>query len=104
VEPALLVELHAPPLYSSKKVGKNETMIHSAMRAFRRPLALAVLSIGLGTLARPPHPAWVGFGFPVFVGPPVCYPPPAGPVDHTVASGAGCYCTTTLGRLGGRAT
>ena len=42
-------------------------MIHSAMCAFRRPLAVATLGAG-GTLAGQAHPAmahvWVGFGFP----------------------------------------
>jgi hypothetical protein len=69
-------------------------MIHSAMCAFRRPLAVATLSVGLGTLARLAHPAMarvsVGFGFSAFVGPPAYYPPPV--------------CTTTQGRLWGRAT
>ena len=55
-------------------------MIHSAMRALRRPLAVATFSVGLGTLAGLAHPAmarvWVGFGFPLFVGPPAYYPPP----------------------------
>ena len=96
-------------------------MIHSAVRAFRRPLTVAMLSIGLGTLTGLAHPAmarvWVGFGFPLVVGPPAYYTPPyrptgqscvAGsavcPMDHLVASGSGCYCTTTHGRLWGRAT
>jgi S-formylglutathione hydrolase FrmB len=131
-------------------------MIHSAMHALRRPLAVAALSVGLSTLTGLAHPAvarvWVGFGFPLVVGPPAYYPPPvyypppayyappayyppayypppyypppaysppvqyrpsgqscvAGPavcpMQHPVASGAGCYCTTTQGRLWGRAT
>ncbi|MGA9011310.1 MAG: hypothetical protein WB509_02340 [Acetobacteraceae bacterium] len=96
-------------------------MIHPAMRVLRRPFAVATLSVGLSTLAGLVHAAmarvWVRFGFPLFVGPPAYYTPPyrptgqscvAGsavcPMDHLVASGSGCYCTTTHGRLWGGAT
>jgi hypothetical protein len=95
-------------------------MIHSAMCAFRRPLAVATLGAG-GTLAGQAHPAmahvWVGFGFPLVVGPPAYSPPvryrPSGqscvvsatvcPTEHPVASRSGCHCTTTQGRLWGSA-
>ena len=112
---------------------------------------LAALGVALGGLASLPGPAsarvWIGFGFPLFVGPPAYYypppayypppyyypppayfPPPSAyggappsaqyapsgqscmaagavcPMEHPVASGSSCYCTTVQGRVWGRAT
>jgi hypothetical protein len=133
-------------------------MINRVMRIRCRPVALAVFGIALGGLAALPAPAkarvWVGFGFPLVVGPPAYpypppayyYPPPAYyppppyygappyagyapppgysrpgaqytqsgqscmtggavcPMEHPVASGSSCYCTTGQGRVWGRAT
>jgi hypothetical protein len=134
-------------------------MINRVMRIRCRPVAFAVFGIVLGGLAALPGPAsarvWVGFGFPLFVGPPAYYPPPAYyyppppyypppayyggppgapyayaapppgysrpgghytpsgqscatggavcPMEHPVASGSSCYCTTGQGRIWGRA-
>ena len=52
-------------------------MINRVFRAL--PGALDIVAFG-GILAGLSHPAaarvWVGFGFPLFVGPPAYYPPP----------------------------
>jgi hypothetical protein len=133
-------------------------MINRVARIRCRPLAFAVFGFVLGGLAALPGPAnarvWIGFGFPLVVGPPAYYypppayyyPPPAYypspacygappappygyaapppgysrpgaqygqscatggavcPMEHPVASGSSCYCTTAQGRVWGRAT
>jgi hypothetical protein len=126
-------------------------MIGRMMRGLRRPLAWAAFGVAAAALAALPTPAsarvWIGFGFPLFVGPPAYYypppayyypppayyyPPPAYyppapsyaapsaqytpsnqscetggavcPMEHPVAPGSACYCTTAQGRAWGRAT
>lgn len=118
----------------------------STLRAWRRPLVWATFGVVLVGLVGLPQPAkarvWIGFGFPLFVGPPAYYPPPVYypppayyppppyyaspayapplqyqpsgqscmtggavcPMEHPVAPGSGCYCTTAQGRFWGRAT
>ena len=116
----------------------------STLRALRHPLVWATFAVALVGLAGLPRPAnarvWIGFGFPLFVGPPAYYPPayypppvyyppppyypplyyarpayapppqyqPSGqscvtsgavcPMEHPIAPGSGCYCTTAQGR------
>ena len=96
-------------------------------------LALGIAGAALAGAPRSaPARVWVGFGFPLVVAPPVYYPPPAYyvpppvsyappqyspvgqscvvsgasvcPMEHPVASGSSCYCTTSQGRVWGRST
>lgn len=123
------------------------TMSIRQMRIGCRRLALATFVAIVAGLIALPRPAqarvWIGFGFPLYVGPPAYYPPPvyypsppyypppyypppayaspappqytpsgqsciAGPavcpMEHPVATGSACYCTTPQGRVWGRAT
>jgi hypothetical protein len=56
-------------------------MIQALMTLFRRPFLLAAVGMFLGGVIALPAPAvarvWVGFGFPLVVGPPAYYAPPA---------------------------
>jgi hypothetical protein len=129
-------------------------MLQALMTTLHRPLSIAALGVVLGGIVGLPAPAkarvWIGFGFPLVVGPPAYYPPPVYyppppayyppppyyppapyyppsaqyvppqggvasgqscyasgtvcPMDHPVASGSACYCTTAQGRVWGRAT
>jgi len=137
--------------------GDGARMVNRKVPSLCRPIALAALGLVAGGLVALPGPAsarvWVGFGFPLFVGPPAyyyppsayypppaCYPPPpyyppppayygpppgsyvppsaqytpsnqscesgaaVCPMEHPVARGSACYCTTAQGRVWGRAT
>ena len=121
-------------------------MINRVIRALPLLAAVtfAIMLTGLSQSAS--ARVWVGFGFPLYVGPPAYYPPPvyyppppyyapptyyyppppaysyvppaqyrgyaqsclvtgtACPMEHPVASGSSCYCTTSQGRVWGRAT
>jgi hypothetical protein len=94
----------------------------------RRAPALAAFGALLAGALMIPGPAqarvFVGFGFPLVVGPPAYYPPPAAdaprpggppgqacyaggtvcPMERPVGSGSSCYCTTARGRVWGRAS
>ena len=55
-------------------------MMFRMIRVACRPIALAAFGLVLTGLVALPNPAsarvWVGFGFPLVVGPPAYYPPP----------------------------